>query len=283
MMPVIDSHTHMFPDRIAAKAVASLSETSHTLAFTDGTEAGLLASSKRAGIHLSIVLPVATRPQQVKKINDKMALLKKEHAGRGLSALACMHPGLEDPEEELERIAAMGFAGFKIHPVFHHTDVDDPSYLRMFRKAKDLKLIIVTHAGRDIGFPEEDRCSPLKLRRAVDLSGYNGFVMAHMGGWGEWETVGEMLADTGVYLDTAFTLGVVPAKDEKYRGCRMCSQEQFLAIVHSFGAERILFGSDSPWYDQQKSLQQLLELPLDEDTQKLILYKNACRLFGIGS
>ena len=57
---MIDFHTHTFPERIAAMAIAKLQQASHSRAFTDGTAEGLQASMARAGIELSVVLPVAT-------------------------------------------------------------------------------------------------------------------------------------------------------------------------------------------------------------------------------
>ena len=50
MSRVIDFHTHTFPDKIAPRAIASLSSKSHTRAFTDGTLKALKDSMKAAGI-----------------------------------------------------------------------------------------------------------------------------------------------------------------------------------------------------------------------------------------
>jgi hypothetical protein len=47
---VIDFHTHVFPDDIAPKAIASLQVQGNILAASDGTVSGLLRSMDRAGI-----------------------------------------------------------------------------------------------------------------------------------------------------------------------------------------------------------------------------------------
>ena len=46
---VIDIHTHTFPDKIAAGAIAKLQASSHTIPFTDGTNAHRLGSDYRHG------------------------------------------------------------------------------------------------------------------------------------------------------------------------------------------------------------------------------------------
>ena len=66
----IDFHTHAFPDKIAAGALAHLLENTRTYeslygsahAHTDATLAGLTASSRAAGLDISLVLPIATSP-----------------------------------------------------------------------------------------------------------------------------------------------------------------------------------------------------------------------------
>ena len=58
---IIDFHTHMFPDKIAARTIDFLSKTVGDMnPFTDGTWKGLKESTKQAGIDHSIVLPPDT-------------------------------------------------------------------------------------------------------------------------------------------------------------------------------------------------------------------------------
>ena len=53
---IIDFHTHMFPDKIAARTIDFLSKTGGDMnPFTDGTWKGLKESTKQAGIDHSIV------------------------------------------------------------------------------------------------------------------------------------------------------------------------------------------------------------------------------------
>ena len=48
---IIDFHTHMFPDKIAARTIDFLSKTGGDMnPFTDGTWKGLKESTKQAGI-----------------------------------------------------------------------------------------------------------------------------------------------------------------------------------------------------------------------------------------
>ena len=67
---IVDLHVHAFPDEIAERAVHTLLETYQVEAVTDGTISGLLAHMAKAGVDYAVVQPVATRPGQVRSIND---------------------------------------------------------------------------------------------------------------------------------------------------------------------------------------------------------------------
>ncbi|MBQ6946547.1 MAG: amidohydrolase family protein, partial [Clostridia bacterium] len=204
---IIDIHTHTFPDKIAAAALQKMQGDSHSRTFSDGTRGGLLRSMERSGIDCSVVLPVATNPAKVSHINDlSLELTEKE----GLIYFGCMHPDAPNWKEELSRIAEGGLKGIKLHPVYQGADIDDIRFLRILDKAGELGLIVITHAGDDIGFPGVRRCSPRMIRNALSQVGKVKMILAHMGGWKNWQQVQEELADCKVYLDTAFSLGEIP-------------------------------------------------------------------------
>lgn len=278
---VIDFHTHTFPDKIAASALEKLSCASHTRPFSDGTASGLSASAGAAGIDLSLVLPVATNTKQVPGINDFAAKTNETTDSTGLLSFGCIHPDHPAWKEELSRVAALGLKGIKLHPVYQGVDFDDLRYLRILAWAGELGLIVVTHAGLDIGFPGVDRCSPAHIRRAVEQVGPVRLVLAHMGGWRQWEQAEELLADLPVLFDTAFSAGeIAPLNDGHYapEELPMLDGNSLLRMIRAFGAERVLFGTDSPWSDQKASLDFLRSLPLEEAEREAILGGNARRL-----
>ncbi len=278
---IIDFHTHTFPDKIADAALTKMRAASHTVTFTDGTVKGLLASMRDAHIDWSVVLPVATNPQKVVSINDLSADLTQKE---GLIYFACIHPEMEDAVGEVRRVASLGLKGIKIHPVYQGTDIDDVRYLRILEAAGENDLTVVTHSGDDIGFPGEVRCSPEMTRRALKQVGGVRLVLAHMGGWRNWERVADVLADTSAYLDTAFSLGRLTQSEPRFYSEeeeRLLDEESFCVLVRAFGAERVLFGTDSPWSSQRGDVERILALPLSKEEKRLILGKNAMKLLNI--
>ena len=273
---VTDFHTHTFPEKIAGAALEKLRASSGTVSFTEGTNSSLAGSMKRAGIDLSVVLPVATNPAKVSHINE----ISASFAGKdGLIHFGCMHPDVPDIEGEVAHIASLGLKGIKIHPVYQGVDIDDDRFVRILSACGEAGLVVVTHAGLDIGFPGVVHCSPRMCRRALSLAGPVKLVLAHMGGWRCWGEVAECIADTSAYIDTSFSLGrLTPLEgDGRYSDeeLQMMRGGEFVSLVRAVGAERVLFGTDSPWSDQKKSVDDIEELPLTDGEKRLIFSDNA--------
>lgn len=176
---IIDLHTHTFPDKIAAAAIDKLKHAGRITPFTDGTVQGLKDSMREAGVDYSVVLPVATNPVKVRAINDvSLQMTGKD----GLIYFGCMHPDCEYWYEELGRIAAAGLKGIKIHPVYQGVNIDDERFVHILTRAGEVGLKVIMHAGDDIGFPGEVRCSPEMIVRALRKAGPVELILAHMGG-----------------------------------------------------------------------------------------------------
>ena len=73
----VDFHTHVFPDRVARGAIASLASASGGVAYSDGTVAGLRAAISAAGVTVAVNLPVLTSPTQFESVLAYAEALKK--------------------------------------------------------------------------------------------------------------------------------------------------------------------------------------------------------------
>jgi len=282
---IIDFHTHTFPDAVAPRAMEKLKRMCHTTPYTDGTSTGLLHSMERAGVDVSLLLPVATNPEKVRPINDSAAQINAPFSGKGFLSFGCMHPDCLYWQEELTRIAALGLRGIKLHPDYQGVDFDDLRYQRILGRAAELGLMVLIHAGVDVGYPGRVRCTPEMIAHVLDRVGPITLILAHMGGWQVWDEAESVLAHTGVYLDTAFCLGQLRLLDEPvsppWQSYTTMKQEQFLRMVRAFGADHVLFATDSPWSDQQETLDCLRALPLSDQELEAILGENARRLLGL--
>ena len=282
--PLIDIHTHALPPRIAPAAFHAMQGNCHTALFADGTEQGLREAERRAGVDLAVIQPVATNPVKVGHMNDHVIALNRDGVETGLISFGAMHPACAEWEAELERLKAEGVPGVKLHPPYAGIDIDDPRSVAILRKCRDLGLIVLIHSGWDIGIPGSEASLPVKIRRALDRTGPMRFIAAHMGGWDCWQEAMAYLPETGICLDTSFSLGVLTPAGDGYpweeSGLRLLGEEAFLGMIEAFGPDHILFGTDCPWADPEDQLKQLEQLRLSREERKMILGGNAARLLA---
>lgn len=265
---LIDFHTHTFPDKIAAAALEQLGTRAGISPHTDGTYQGLRDAMARDGVDVSVVLPVATNPSQVEKINRRALQTNETAPDTGIYSFGAMHPDYPYYKQELRWLADNGFKGIKLHSDYQLHFADDDATMHIIDEAESLGLYTTLHAGIDIGYPSPVHCTPQMSRRIIDTLHPTHMILAHTGGWKQWDDVIGLLDDPDVFFDISFSLDVI-------------TQEQFLRILTQHGSDHLLFGTDSPWDSAAHTLAELKRMPLSQDQMDDICYKNGAKILGI--
>lgn len=261
---VIDFHVHGFPDELAARAVPSLEKACGIPARLNGTITHIKESMRKAGIDRSLVLSIATKPSQTEKVNDWSAGIQDDE----IIAFGSIHPENKGWKKEVNRLKGMGIKGIKLHPEYQEFYIDTKSMYDFYEYVFGMGLIIVFHAGVDLGLSPPYHCTPDRLLKLIRDFPEGKLVAAHMGGYEYWDEVEEKLIGTPLYLDTSMSIG-------------RTSETRIRRMIDNHDPERILFATDSPWSDQLEELERLKLLMLDKKTEELLLGKNASKLLGI--
>ena len=192
---IIDAHTHIYPEKIADRAIAKLERASGIKAKVNGRKDGLIQSMKAAGVDYSLLLPVATSPSQVDTINKEAAETNASAPETGLLSFGGIHPDTPDYKEVLRRIKSLGLKGIKIHPDYQKVFFDDIRWKRIVMEASELGLYIMVHAGVDIGLPEPVHCRPEHIIEVEQETGSDRLILALMGGRSLLEDVIDTMAE----------------------------------------------------------------------------------------
>lgn len=265
-MRIFDVHTHVFPDKIAAQAIAFLREKSQGIAsYTGGTRAELIEQARASGVTGMLNCPVVTHPGQMQSVNNWVASWN----GWPHLSMGGIHPDAADVVGELRRIRELGLHGVKFHPEYQEFSVLERRMSGVWELCQELGLPVLFHAGSDIGFQGPVHSCPADFaelaRRYPGLS----IICAHMGGWRNWDAVERDLAGHPVYLDTSFSV------------LYMSDRGQFQRLVASHGSDRILFGTDSPWQHLADARADLEELGLPSAVLRQIFWDNSAKLFSL--
>ena len=271
---LIDFHTHVFPDKIAGRTLEILENNIIKIQHreyppvSDGTLSGRVESMEKYDVTASVVMPIATTVKQSASINKFAAKINNtEINGRKIYSFGSLHPMQENWEETLEEIAGLGLRGIKLHPEYQETFIDSPESVRLLKKAEELGLKVMIHAGADIGMPPPVHCSPQALAGLLDKIGGDNIIAAHMGGWRLWEDVYKYLKGSPIMFDACYVGGFI-------------DPDLFVKLVEEHGSDKILFGTDMPWQSAGATREFIDGFGFDNETLDNIYYKNALRLLG---
>lgn len=263
---VIDFHTHAFPDTLAERAIASLVKGAKGkyLPCSDGTVSGLLENMEKFKVDISVVQPVITKVSQTKTLNE----WAKSICSDKLISFGGIYPHTEDYKADIDFVVSLGLKGLKFHPEYQNFEVYSERMLKIYDYALNKGLILLFHAGFDPAFEPPFHSSPRDFAKIANELRGGTIVAAHLGGQKMWDEVAEELAGSDVYLDTSM-------------GFKYYTKEQFLKILKIHGADKILFGSDSPWSSADEEIEALKALPITKEEKDKILYKNAVKILGL--
>ncbi len=257
---IIDVHTHIFPGKIADKAVLSIGNFYGIKMSGCALPHVLNAAERAAGIERNLVFSTATTPHQVRDINNFIhAKCEKYPAFIGLGTL---HPAMDGTDEEIERICELGLHGIKLHPDFQAFPIDDARMMPVYRRLADYRLPVLFHMGDS----RYDWSTPERLARVMDRIPELRVIAAHFGGYSVWDEAVRVLAGSQAYFDTSSTLPFV-------------SVEKARSMIDMLGVDRLFFGTDCPMWDVAEELERFFALGLSEEDNRKILAENFLRAF----
>jgi hypothetical protein len=88
------------------------------------------------------------------------------------------------------------------------------------------------------------------------------------------EAVEVMQTYSNVYLDSSAVV-------EGTMASHMLPDEEAVTMIRRVGCDRVLFGSDWPWFHPIKDAQRIDSLPLSAEEKRLIFHENAQRVLRL--
>ncbi|MBI9085948.1 MAG: amidohydrolase family protein [Desulfobacterales bacterium] len=248
---VIDGHVHLFDQRIIdnvskrAEMVGELGLEVDRARKRIGRQP-LEAAGRRAGVDACLVLPTAS----LEKIHDanSAALSLAVEGGFFIRAAGTLHPALGNLNSELQRLHQGGIRAIKLSTFSQRFSLEAADTAVMLETIQAFNrerksgffLVLDTYFKADIHFgaPQAHVTTPEGLGRRVREFPGIVFVAAHMGGLAAPPEIilNGLKPATNFYLDTANAAHTLDA-------------ETFTRLLATHGPERIVFGTDWPWFD----------------------------------
>ena len=193
-----------------------------------------------------------------------------------ISGFVAMDPWALSPErnvEHLREMAERGARGVKLHPVVQRFEANDPRMHPVYQACIEMGLTVLSHTGPARGgepFAEIPAFAPM-LREFPGLT----VLLAHLGG-GKWQ---DTLAIAQAFPNVAFDLSEII----EWAGAPNApTMEELARLIRDIGPERVVLGSDYPWYEPAHTAELVLSLPILSLAEKnVILGDNAARILRL--
>lgn len=175
-----------------------------------------------------------------------------------------VHPLADDPIAQLQGYHRLGYRGLKIHPTMQNIEPDHPKTLSVFQECDRLKIMVFFHAGR-AGIEQENSRKYAEMKHYIqpvkDFPNTT-FVFGHSGCRDWREALDIAKQNKNVWLDL--------------HGQGL---NQLKVILDEFDHDRLLFGSDWPFYPIAATLAKILiACDGNKTLRNKILAENAKRL-----
>jgi uncharacterized protein len=175
--------------------------------------------------------------------------------------------------DELERIEQLGLKGVKLHPSLQAFAPDDERHWPLYEKCQEIGLVLLFHTGTSgIGAGQPggqgirlDYARPIRLDAVAASFPDLQIIAAHFGYPWHLELLAMALHKTNIYIDiSGWAPRYIPI--EVMRDMKGRLQDQFL------------FGSDYPFIQPKRCLEELSGLDLPPEVLKKVLLENGKRL-----
>lgn len=261
---VIDSHCHIYPEKIAAKAIGGTDNFYGVVSSEHGLGAELLSKRDEYGVDKFVVQSVATTAKQVKSINEFIAG-EVDKSGGLFTGLGTLYPDSPDLVSDYMHLRELGLHGVKLHPDIQNFKLDDYRCLKIYELCEQDDLPVLIHTGDS----RYDNSNPNRLVPILKI--YSGLrvVGAHLGGYSIWESASRELCELeNLYVDCSSTFSFIGGETAR-------------DIILRYGTDRVLFGTDYPMWNPARELDIFFSLGFSDEDNRKILSENAIKVFDI--
>jgi uncharacterized protein len=303
--PLVDVHVHLYENPAAGQQAKDRyviweygDDPGVTFSASPGDVTALTSVYEKAGFDRAIVVHLfdtaLAREQAAAQLGAADAAEAAEAAAEAMRAsnrwiartvmenlvaevLISVDPAALPPQAitaHLAALAASGVLGVKLHPIFHSFVPNDPRLHPMYELCADAGLVVLSHSGPGpagaAGSAKPSDFAPV-LRKWPHLR----LVLAHLGG-ASWRETAAVAAD---FPQLAFDLSEII----EWTGAPHApSTAELAALIRQIGPDRVMLGSDFPWYDPLRTADRVAGLPgLSSAERTALLGGTAMRVFGL--
>ena len=273
---IFDAHAHIFNAGIIENVAQKTEMVKRLCLETEGAHRRIGVETlenkmKAANVGACLVLPTANAVN-VKKVNDSFIEIADQ--SENIYTACTLHPDYPANKNELERFKSKGINAVKLCSFSQGFVLNGPKAIDLFdiirnenlKNKSNFFIVLDTfyNADKFFGTKPKYNTTPALLGELVRNYPEIKFIGAHMAGLdAPFKEVREHLQPAeNFYLDTS-------------NGAHTLTNAEFTELLITHGPERILFGTDWPWFgytDEIKLIEKLLNSAGFSENQKASVF-----------
>ncbi len=239
---IVDFHAHLGSDKDGKSQSLS----------------GLKKLMQENGIDFAVVFPFDEKEDSLEKASRALLI----YSGNDPRLIPFLR---FDPnsmtERSLDSLLSHGFRGVKLHPRSQNFDPLDKRYFGLYRLVEERNIPVLFHTRKEpMPYSDPDRI--------IELAKYFPRMIIILGHFAAYSgsVIEKMKSYKNVYLEISGPYS---------------TPERIEAVAKELGYDRILFGSDAPYFNPRDESRKVYETRLTDEAKRAILGGNAARLLGL--
>lgn len=222
---------------------------------TKQTVPQLRRNMRKEGISKAVIFPFNEPTKDLVKAS--FDLLK--YKDRSIFPFFRFSPKRHSPDVVKKALRENDFSGVKLHPFSQGFDPLNKRYFEFYRIIENEGVPLLFHTLGDL-----DRTAPARIAQLGAKFKDLTFILAHFAGFS-----GRAIAEVG-------------RRDNMYVETSVISTPRVIELVTAkIGADKIIFGSDSPYSDQMLEILTVKRAKISKREKEKILYRNFAKVLNL--
>jgi len=288
---LIDIHTHIFEEEyrerlITETLLVDFVKQLGLIRGSDGSLDSLIQSADENRISKIFILPVVKTPKKIQYINH--LYYQESKKDRRIVFCGTIFPGKTSSNKKiLIELKSRKAKMIKIHSIHQKIDILDDASLQLFEDIENAGLPVIFDTScipleyLPASYDSRFHTTPEKLLKLHDILPGLKIIAAHGGGHFIPDKERQKLVGRRIYIE----LSAARYNCDWPRNDHNTSLANFVHLLNNHHPDMLLFGTDSPWRNQKREIEEFMELHkkglITRNLMENIFWKNAFKLFNL--
>ncbi len=234
----------------------------------NATKDRVLRDKEQNGIKKMVVLPI-----QGENGNETQNTINRFKGQNEIIVFASVHPNDKNIPAQIDSYLKQGVKGFKIAPHVWNINADDQRVINLLGFLSQTKLPVISCSG--LAIPDSFKHLPQFLKKSMATQELSKFIPALQ----RFPDLKLVFAHSGLEQNDQL-IEIMKQYPATFSDISTQPHQNIRKMIKEIGADRLLFGSDYPFFNQAFPMLSVIKASDNEQDRHKIFSLNAMKLLG---